>query len=242
MTTLHARIFGVSQSDMNTATTLQYQPDFQRPNRIEVTAIDGTTETKVFAGNIINAWGDYMEMPDICLTIMAAGMIETQLKPVPPISLKGNADTAEVMGLICRAMGMKFENNGVNTKITDPYLANTAMEQARELARSSGCDFYADDDTIAITPRNAPRFGVFPLISFQSGLVGYPTFDGVGVMFKTLFNPSIRFGGQVQLQTDVTRAAGSWIVTSIAHLLESERPGGAWFSTVRANRSGLAKQ
>lgn len=87
--------------------------------------------------------------------------------------------------------------------------------------------------------RPAYRAGV-PIISAQSGLVGYPTFDGVGVNFQTLFNPSIQFGGLMQIETDVQQAAGEWIVTSVAHRLEVEKPGGVWYSRVRGNANGIA--
>jgi hypothetical protein len=69
---------------------------------------------------------------------------------------------------------------------------------------------------------------------------GYPTFDGVGVNFQIVFNPAVRFGGSIQIVTDIPQAAGQWIVTSVNHQLESEKPGGAWFSTVRGNKYGLA--
>lgn len=36
------------------------------------------------------------------------------------------------------------------------------------------------------------------------------------------------------------RASGEWVVACIDHHLESEKPGGAWFSTVRLNNIGLA--
>jgi hypothetical protein len=36
------------------------------------------------------------------------------------------------------------------------------------------------------------------------------------------------------------RACGEWVVACIGHHLESEKAGGAWFSTVRLNNNGLA--
>jgi len=71
-------------------------------------------------------------------------------------------------------------------------------------------------------------------------LVGYPTFDGVGVNFQALFNPAVTFGGSIKLETDVQQAAGEWVVTSVSHRLECERPVGAWFSSIRGNANGLA--
>jgi hypothetical protein len=240
MSTLRAKIFGVRQQDMSSATTLQWKPGTFIPNTVEVFAIDGPVETLVFAGNIINAWGDYSNMPDVYLHIQAQSAYFNQLKAVSPRSLKGGADVASVMAMIARDMGYTFENNGVTTKLSDIYLANTGLEQAKELAKAAGCDLYLDDKVLAITPPNVPRKGIIPRIARDTGLVGYPTFDGVGVNFTALFNPAVVFGGSIKLESDILQAAGEWVVTSVAHRLESEKPGGAWFSNIRGNQNGLA--
>lgn len=240
MGTLRAKIYGVKQADMNSVTTLQWKTGTLIPNTVEVYAIDGPAETLVFAGNIVNAWADYQSMPDVFLHIQAQSAFFNALKAIPPRSFKGGVDVASVMAQIARDLGYTFENNGVTTRLVDVYLPNTGMEQAKDLARAAGCDLYLDDKILAITPPNVPRRVVIPLISPASGLVGYPTFDGVGVNFQTLFNPAITFGGSIKLETDVQQAAGEWVVTSVGHRLESEKPGGAWFSNVRGNQNGLA--
>ena len=116
----------------------------------------------------------------------------------------------------------------------DQYLANTAIEQAQEIARAAHCDLYIDNTTLAITPKGMARnANSIPLISKDTGLVGYPTFDSNGVVFRMLFDPRVKWGGIIQLQSDLTAANGQWIVLSMSYRLESERPGGEWFATVR---------
>lgn len=240
MGTLKAKIYGVRQADMNSITTLQWKPRTWIPNTVEVFAIDGDAETLIFAGNIVNAWADYQGMPDVFLQIQAQSAFFNALKAVPPRSFKGSIDVASVMSQLAISMGYAFENNGVNTQLTDIYLPNTGLEQAKDLAKAAGCDLYLDDKVLAITPPNVPRKSLIPTISSSSGLIGYPTFDGVGVNFRAIFNPGVTFGGSIKLETDVQQAAGQWIVTSIAYKLESESPGGSWFSTIRGNANGLA--
>jgi hypothetical protein len=240
MGTLKAKIYGVRQADMNSVTTLQWKPGTWIPNTVEVFAIDGAAETQVFAGNIVNAWADYQSMPDVFLHIQAQAAFFNALKAIPPRSFKGPLDVPSIMAQIAKDLGYTFENNGVTTQLVDVYLPNTGLEQAKDLARAAGCDLYLDDKILAITPPNAPRKGLIPFISPASGLVGYPTFDGVGVNFQALFNPGVTFGGLIQLETDVIQAAGKWVVTSVAHRLESEKPGGAWFSSIRGTANGLA--
>ena len=240
MGTLKAKIYGVKQADMNSITTLQWKPQTWIPNTVEVFTIDGTAETLIFAGNIVNAWADYQGMPDVFLHIQAQAAFFNALKAIPPRSFKGPIDTPSVMAQIAADLGYTFENNGVTTQLTDLYLPNTGLEQAKDLARAAGCDLYLDDKVLAITPPNVPRKALIPVISPTSGLIGYPTFDGVGVNFQALFNPGVTFGGSIKLETDVQQATGEWIVTSVAHRLESEKPGGAWYSTIRGNANGLA--
>lgn len=227
MGTLRAKIYGVSQSDMNTCTSFT----MQAPR-------DGGY---LYQPNIVNAWADYQNAPDVHLHIQATAAMFAALKPVSPRSFKGGVDVASVMAQIAHSMGFAFENNGVNVKLSDVYLANTDLEQAKELAQAAGIGLWIDDKVLAITqsPRT-PRGTVIPLISPASGMVGYPTFDGWGVNARLLFNPAIQFGGRVKIETDVMQAAGEWVVACISHHLESERPDGAWFSTIRCNQIGLA--
>jgi opacity protein-like surface antigen len=240
MGTLRAQIYGVKQSDMNSITTLQWKPRSLIPNTVEVYAIDGAQETLVFTGNIVNAWGNYQGMPEVFLQIQAQSAYFAQLTPVAPRSYKGQIDVASIMAQIARTMGFTFENNGVNVQLSDMYLANTGLEQAKTLSRAAGIDLYVDDGILAITPPNTPRKGLIPEISKETGLIGYPTFDGSGINFQILFNPSVVFGGAIKLKTDIVQAAGQWVVTSVGYNLESEKPGGAWFATVRGNPNGLA--
>lgn len=241
MGTLRASIYGVSQSDMNAMTTVQWRPkNIYIPNTIQVFAIDGAQETLIFNGNIVNAWGDYQSMPDVFLKIQAQAAYAALLQPAAPRSFNGAIDVAIAMQQIASEMGLTFENNGVNVQLSNQYLPNTVLEQARTLASAAGIWLYIDNGVLAITPANQPRSKPVPIISPETGPVGYPIFDGIGVNFKALFNPSITFGGSVQLVTDIPRAAGKWIVTSISYQLESEKPGGAWFVLVRGNENGLA--
>jgi hypothetical protein len=190
MGTLRAQIFGVSQSDMNSITTLQWKPKAFIPNTVQVFAIDGNQETLVFSGNIVNAWGNYQAMPNVFLMIQAQAAYFNQLQAVAPTSYKGSIDVAAAMSQLAANMGLTFENNGVNgIVLQNQYLPNTYLEQAKTLAQAAGIWLYVDGDVLAITPANQPRNKPIPVISAATGMDGYPTFDGVGVNFQTLFQP-----------------------------------------------------
>ena len=104
MGTLHAQIYGVSQSNMKAITTLQWKPQMIIPNTVEVYAIDGAQESLIFQGNIVNAWGDYSQMSDVFLQIQAQTAYFHQLNPVPPTSFKGQVDVATAMAQLAQSM------------------------------------------------------------------------------------------------------------------------------------------
>lgn len=234
MSTLRASIYGVDLKDMNSIATFNWKVGLWQPNKIEVYAIDGPVETLVFSGNIINAWADYQNMPDVFLSIQARLGEKAALASVPPRSFKGAADVASVMAQIAKDAGFTFENNGVSIQLTDIYLSNTALEQIKDLAKMANIDYYLDDVVLAICPKNSPRGGLIPDISSKTGMVGYPTFDGFGLNFSTYFNPAIVYGSRIKMTSDVPQANGQWYVSSVSHRLESEKPGGSWFSQIRA--------
>ncbi len=128
-------------------------------------------------------------------------------------------------------MGRVFENNGVDVVLQSPYLPGTLVQQLDAVRNAADIDIYTDADVIAITPHLQPRRTPEVRINPRSGLVGYPTIDTAGVQLQTLFNPAYRFGGPVTIEdTDIPRANGRWFIYSLDHYLESERPGGSWFS------------
>jgi hypothetical protein len=241
MSTLRAKIWGVKESDMRACTTLQWKPLEKIRNTVEVFAIDGEIETLVFAGNIVNAWGDYQSIPDVFLHIQAQSAYFAQINPAQPLSYQGAMDAAEALRQIAEQMGLHMEVNGAKAMLNDIYVANTLTEQAKEIAKAANFSLYIDDKTMAICPQYGAREQSFiPDVSPQTGLVGYPTFDGIGVSFVTLYNPAIIFGGRVNVITDIPQAQGEWNVASMSHRLECEKPNGQWFSTVRGSQGRYA--
>lgn len=239
---LTAQIYGVRQSDMNSITTLQYQALTTIPNTVAVWALDGPQETLIFEGNLINAWANYQSMPDVFLQLDAQAAFLNRLKPVPPSSYQGAVDVATIFQALAGTMGYTFENNGVSGKmLTNPYFPGTAIDQANAAAKAAGIWWGIDNSILWIASSNGQRqTAVIPEIGPESGLAGYPSFDGRGyITFRCVFNPAIKFLGQVKLVTSVQKAQGQWTVVGVAYKLEGEKPGGLWFCTVRVNASGL---
>lgn len=231
---LQLRAYGLSQSTMNRLTTIgPVAPAMRAKNAVSLRAGDENGMVSIYEGSIITAWGDYNSAPDVAFNVLAQAGAINALKPVPPTSaLTESVDVAELMESLSQAMGLQFENNGVALRIPTPYLERSALAQVQVLAGAAGIDYTIDRGVLAIWTKNGARSGEVPLISAQAGMVGYPSFSSDGMLLTTLFNPLIRVGGIVHVDSSLSMAHGKWQVRRVAHSLSSEMPGGPWFTTL----------
>jgi hypothetical protein len=242
LSTGQIQIYGLSQSDMNSITTLNWNLQEQNRTLIDVFALDdsNTYETLIFRGNVINAWGVYANMPDVYLHIYAVNNWYNLMTPYPIISYRGSTKISTVIAKITNDLGLHFENIGVEAVLNNPYLTNTAINQIRTIAKHAKVDVYFDNNSVVICNEGQPRGGVDVIINQESGMMNYPTFDNLGVNVEILFNPFLTFGGKITIQSDLPRANGDFTAISISHTLQSEFPNGQYFSLVRGTKSGFA--
>jgi hypothetical protein len=239
MPNLALKVFGLPQDMMNQLTSIGFINSGMRNNSIIVAAgDDGSALTTVFSGTIWQAWADYDQIPEVCLNVTANGGGLASLKPVGALSFRGTADVASIMQGIAQTMGLGFENNGVNVKLQNPYFPGTALAQMRACARAANIYAQIDRGVLAIWPKSGYRGSDVPIISAETGMIGYPKFSSSGIQVATLFNPALKNGGRAQVQSSITAACGIWTTVQVAHSLDSETPNGHWFSTFLAVPSG----
>lgn len=243
MGALQMRMYGLKDDLINTLTTIgPINTAIHAKNTISISAGDNVTGlSQIYVGTINEAWGDYQGAPEVSFNVTGfAGLLEA-VKPVQPISFQGSADVASLMSGLAKTMGVGFENNGVTAQLSNPYLPGTAWQQVQACARAADIRFALDRGTLSIWPKTGARAGGVPVVSPATGLVGYPSFSSNGLALTMTFNPNIQIGGQVQVQSSVKMANGTWTVFDISHAIESERPGGAWFTQIQcipANSTG----
>ncbi len=252
------RIYGVTQEIMNSVSVLGIYPfQFRDGNTVTIRAGDlGGQMPVVYTGTFFEAWQDFQEAPETSLIIKGlAGRFEAG-KPIQPISYPDSIPVATVMQSIAQTAGWVFENNGVTAVLSKPYYSGTAVDQAHAAAREANINMYLDSATTPITlsifPQNETRKGTIPLVSAKTGMVGYPQYVDRKMRVRTLFNPSIRLMGQIDLQsslgnTTTTNNApatsppggpnGLWMVWQLHYELSSEAPGGPWFCDLTCLRT-----
>jgi hypothetical protein len=236
MSQVEAAIYGMTLSQMNQLTTFGLNITQTGKNSLIVQAGEsGGSLSTVFQGTIIEAWMDASGMPDVVFRVFAnAGSIEAVQTPSPPTSVKGQADVAKMMSSLASTLGLTFENNNVNVQLANPYFPGSLRTQALQIAKAAGIEWIIDNGTLAIWPAGKARQGGGTLISKDTILVGYPGFNSKGVVLKTLFDPTLKYGAPIQVQSDITPACGTWTIYSMDYNLASMVPNGPWFCIISA--------
>lgn len=238
---LSMRVFGLPLSIMNDIATLGRLPLAGRNNTISVSAGDDESGMSVvYTGTIQNAWADFQGSPDVALELTAQIGLYNAQASTEATSYQGAADVAVILGNLALRMGRTFQNNGVTAQLSNPYFHGTLLDQLHSCCAAADVEFEDDGVTLFVWPKGGSRGGTPPLISPQTGLVGYPTYTHSGIAMLIRFNPAIGRGGLVKVESSLVPACGMWRVFSLTHVLESETPNGQWFSYLEAAEPAYA--
>ncbi|CAM2143829.1 Phage tail protein [Pararobbsia alpina] len=231
-----ARIFGLPISMINQLTTVgPINTAIRAQNSILLAAGDDETGLQTaYAGTIGEAWGELQGAPEVPFNVIGFAGLIAAVKPVGALSFQGSVDAATIMSGLADTMGLTFENNGVSVQLSNPYFPGTALDQVRACARAADILYVIDRNVLAIWPKDGQRGGDVPLISPDTGMIGYPTFSSNGLGVTSFYNPAIKPGGTIQVKSSLPVACGMWNVFNLNHNIESETPDGAWFTTLSA--------
>lgn len=245
------RVWGMPLDVMNKLTILGVPKTTGRRNVVTVSAGDDETGVSVvFIGTITEAWVNAQGSPEVSFVVAATAGYIYALKPVEPTSYRGTVDAATIVRGIATQMrpegataefgptGLRVENSGVSVQISNPYLSGSAMNQLRQVSRAGNFNLIIENNVIAIWPAGKVRGQDVPLLSKKTGMIGYPDHTQAGIRIVSLYNPNLKFGVKVKVESDLTPANGFWSPYVVSHALESEMPGGKWFTTIECNVFG----
>lgn len=238
--TCEMRVFGLSPTIYNSLTSIyQVTQNVVMKNIVTVNAGDapeGATLPQVFSGQITICQIDLNNQPEAVLTVIAQQGLLQSLAPVAPSSYPTGCNVATALSGLANTMGVTFQNYGVTTVLPKSYFPGTARQQALAIIRSAGINWNnMDGGVLAIWPKGGNIGGAIPVLSPTTGMVGYPSYSNIGVGAKCEFNPNIVYGGQVKIESSISQTQGVWNVYGLSHTLESEFPGGAWFTEIQGS-------
>jgi hypothetical protein len=242
---LQCTIWGLTPAIMNQLNTLSSILQMQPANLVTVYAsnADGTNRSIAFKGGILNCTPDFNRQPEAPINIQAYAALDIATLPSKPKSYEGTTDITTAIGTIAAEVKYDTEFNGISgISLSRSYLDGSPRDQVANIARAVKdrgimVDF-VENNTIAVWSLNKGRAKPVPTISPDSGLIGYPTYTGFGIDVRTIYNPNIVQGGQVQVNSSLPGASGLFTVYGVSHDLDAQIPGGKWETMVHAYRLG----
>ena len=236
------RVWGMSLSLMNELSTLGQTVTLIRKNFVTVLAGDeGAALSQVFQGTILAAWADMSAAPEVCFNITAGAGAFEAVQPFRPLSYTDSAKAEDVLSDLAGRAGLAFENNGATAVLGGgPYFTGSARDQIMRVLDHARSEIIGviDNGTLSIWPIGGYRAGAVPLLSPDTGMVGYPSYTATGLGVTSLFAPAVRFGALIEVQSSLTPACGQWQVYKVIHDLEAELPNGRWFTQMQASKPG----
>jgi hypothetical protein len=245
------RVYGMAQADMNALAVTSILNGTGTPGfinntvLIEASSDGGQSWQAVFAGAIVQAGPDYSEPPAAYLSVQAQTGFFEAIAPALPTSFPVSTSVAQMVSVVAAKMGVPFINNGVNQTLPGgTYYPQPLLGQLKAICAAAHIAWVQDHAGITISPWGTPRAAAVPFIlSPSSGLVGYPKVRGDGfVEVRSLYNPAFLLLGPITIQGSDTvigsntpttynsKADGNWQISTMSHALESQKPGGAWFT------------
>lgn len=227
-------IYGMLLEDMEQLTTLNFQPLFVSRNYINIFAGDDVNGmSQVFAGTITSASADFNSQPEIKFKIEAQIGFFGAVTAQSPTAIKGSQSVSSFVEQQAQKLGLTFVNEGVTASIRNCVFNGSPLAQARAAAAAVGAELITDDDEMILLNKDQARNGDVPLLSKDSGLLGYPSITQNGIELKAIFNPAFKFAGLIEIDSIVPKTSGQWRIVKLTHNLSSNMVGnGAWESSI----------
>lgn len=236
------RVYGLTLSQINDLSKAGLLWDSVQ-NKLLIKAGDSEKGmAEIFNGEISEAYPDF-EQPSSPLVVFAYTGIGLKLKPVDPVSIDGSISGEQALTQIVKPAGLTVENSGVDVQLSNPYFPGSTWDQISRCIQAMDCFAYYDSTAkkIAIWPKNKGRQGGgTPLISPETGMIGYPKFQKNQIIVRTLLDTSIKQGTDVRVKCGLAAADGTWHISSIYYTLASQMPDGPWEMTITANHEGVS--
>ena len=225
------RIVGLKLADMEQLTFLSFLPGEYRKNHILIEAGEkGEELSVVFKGDITSAAADFSSAPDVSMKFQALTAGWSVLIADSPTSVQGEATAASLIAQFAKQAGYAFINEGVTESVRNSTYNGSPVQKAEQVADEVGVELLMDDETWTLMPWGKPR-GDAVLLTANSGMIGYPSFTQDGITATCFYDPRLKLGGQVKIESIVPRATGYWKITKLSHDLAAYT-NGRWVSKI----------
>lgn len=237
----NVRIYNVPMQDMNVLSTFGAPVGSVNAAKMRLYAgnVDEEPMSLVYEGYITEAHIEMASVPDVSLSVTSNSSALASMTATQPFSYRGGIAVTTIMQQLAQKASLRFNGNGVDTILYNPYLDGSLRDQIQKCAEMAGIGWIIEAGELAIWPRYGFRKSNFTEISSMTGMVGYPTLMRDSLYLRNIFNPNLIFYQNIQVHSDILGAAnGEWTINSLTHTLENDNSNGPWFTEIVACKSG----
>ena len=241
------RIWGLSYDVLKRLSFTQAQSmtiNQQNKVKIEVGEDSGESWFVLFEGNIIGAYVDFNQMPNVPLMARAVTAYSSLVDVAKPLTYKNKTPLSQIAeAIISQMKDFSFIDGGLQGEGVGTF-QGSPMVKLREFCNNYQLVYIIDEKNITIMPygkANPHRANAY-VLSATTGLVGYPTLTDLGASVRMLYHPSIRSGDKIILKSEINEMIernrppttketieGEWYICKMFASLSSETPNGDWF-------------
>lgn len=232
--TANVAIFGLKESQLSDFTMLSFDALTVRRNFIEIEAGEkGKKLSSIFYGEIANSVPDFNAAPSPVLNIEAITASYPALIPSAPVAVAGSQTADALMKQFAAEAGIGFRNEGVSGSIANSVINGDPLSKMQWVANTLGADLIIDDREAVLMPADKVRGNevAVRVINPDTGEIGYPSFDNMGVRASCFFAPDLQIGGYCKIESAFKRATGIWKIYQLEHSLSAYKPGGGAWAT-----------
>ncbi|GJH28166.1 baseplate hub protein [Caballeronia novacaledonica] len=237
--TAKVEIYGMPLDAMNNIARIWAKPlNIQNQDEILIETLRPAGFEAVFSGVItwstIRAGG----LPNVFLELEASSSVAAQNISLPPYATHSGAGVTlkDALAQIAKAAGfaVDFATTAPNHVLTDARAEGSAADQiAALMSMFPDLTYFFNLQRLVVRRANAPYEEDPTLISVATGMMNAPDYSSSSLNVSTLFEPSLRPGNAVKIDTIfdfVTKT--DWVCAVAQHQLDVNLPGGAWRTDV----------
>ena len=228
-------IWGLSEAQMAYLTMLSFDALSLKRNVIQIEAGEsGGPLSVVFQGEIMNSAPDMNAAPSPVMQIEAITAAYPKLIPAGPVAVSGAQTVESLLQTFAEQGGLTYRGYGISGSLSNCVINGDPITKARWVADTVGVDLVIDDSELTAVATDSARGEAVEVeaINPNTGQIGYPSFDSMGVQVTCFFRPELRVAGLMRISSSMPRASGVWKIYSVSHELSVNQPqGGPWRTT-----------
>lgn len=193
--------------------------------------------TKIYSGGIYASYANMNGQPETALIMNAVSGLGLKTSSSAAFSLPGSVSVYNMLAAICKVYGYGFKSPMVNSPIAqNPHYSGSPLDQIRDICLSHELNYQVFDNVLTVWPKGSAVDDVVPLVSEESGMIGYPVFSQYGITFQTQYSPLLAQGRDIELRTSLPNASGRYSLSIVEHFLSSWTEGGSWHTVCQGYR------